>query len=98
MNVILLVTGTAIATFVPRVLPVLFLDRIQLSNKMKVFLQLIPYTALTALVFPAILELDDNVWIGLLGGICAIVLSWKNIPNILVVILTILFVFILYLL
>ena len=98
MNVILLVTGTALVTFIPRVLPALFLDRIQLSNKMKVFLQLIPYTALTALVFPAILEMDHNVWIGLLGGICAIVLSWKNIPTILVVILTILFVFILYLL
>ncbi len=96
MNLVLLVSGMALVTYLPRVLPSLCFDQMQVSNRMKVFLQLIPYTALSAMVFPAILSIDDNRWIGILGGLFAIFCSWKKLPTIVVVILTIFFVFILY--
>lgn len=96
MNMVLLVGGMAIVTYLPRVLPSLCFDRFELSERMKIFLQLIPYTALTAMVFPAILSIDENRWIGILGGIFAIACSWKKLPTIVVVILTIFFVFLLY--
>lgn len=96
MNMVLLVGGMALVTYIPRVLPSILFDQIQVSKKMKVYLQLIPYTALTAMVFPAILSVDENQWIGILGGLFAILCSWKKLPTIVVVILTILFVFVLY--
>lgn len=98
MSMFLMISGMAIVTYLPRVLPSLFMDRIHLSKRFEQFLRLIPYTALTAMVFPAVLYVDDSLWIGLLGSLFAIGCAWKKLPTILVVVLTIGFVFSLYLL
>jgi branched-subunit amino acid transport protein len=92
MNYILLAVFMMVVTYIPRILPSFLLDKITLGTKAKKFLNLIPYTAMTALIFPSILSVDANYWwIGALGGIFAILLSlFKKIPSALVVVLSVL--------
>jgi branched-subunit amino acid transport protein len=92
MNYILLAVFMMVVTYIPRILPSFLLDKITLGTKAKKFLNLIPYTAMTALIFPSILSVDANHWwIGALGGMVAILLSlFKKIPSALVVVLSVL--------
>lgn len=96
MRMVVLISLMGLVTFIPRAIPAFCLDRFHLSKRFEMFLKLIPYTALTAMVFPAILSVGDTPWIGVLGGLFAIVCAWKDCPTILVVIATIAFVFVLY--
>ena len=88
MRFVFLIIGLSIATYIPRMLPALFMDKIRISKKMRMFLQLIPYTAMAALIFPGILSVDDHVFVGLFAGFVAIAASLKNMPVIGVVLLS----------
>lgn len=55
------------------------MEKIQVSGKVNIFLQLIPYTAMASLIFPAILYVDKNIWIGMgTYSICSKVLYIKG--------------------
>lgn len=69
-----------LVTYIPRMLPALFMDRIQVSGKFATFLQLIPYTAMASLIFPAILYVDENVWVGIVASVVAVIASLKKLP------------------
>lgn len=69
-----------LSTYIPRMLPALFMNKIQVSGKLATFLQLIPYTAMASLIFPAILYVDDNMCIGIIAGIVASVTALKKVP------------------
>lgn len=76
MKTILLIVGMALVTYIPRLLPAIFLDRFQFPEWFKKWLKSIPYAALGALIFPGVLLVDqDQPLLGLLGGITALVLS-----------------------
>lgn len=96
MRFVFLIIGLSIATYLPRMLPALFMDKIRISKKMRMFLQLIPYTAMAALIFPGILNVDEHMFVGLFAGFVAIVASLKNMPIIGVVLLSALSCLILY--
>ena len=51
-DIYLMILGMTLVTYLPRVLPAFLMGRIRLSARVEHFLQLIPYTAMTALVFP----------------------------------------------
>lgn len=89
MKYVVLITGMALVTYLPRVLPSLFMDRICFSKSFEMFLQLIPYTAMTALIFPNVLHVDDHISVGMVGALCAFVCAWKKMPTILVVMVSI---------
>lgn len=79
MKELLLILGMALVTYLPRVLPALFLDRIQFPDWFNHWLKYIPYAALGALIFPGVLLVDqDQPLIGLVGGLAALILSWMN--------------------
>ena len=42
--------------------------------------KLIPYSATASLIFPAILYVDENVWIGIVASVVAIIASLKRLP------------------
>ena len=44
------IIGCALVTFIPRLIPALFIDKLDFSPKVEKFLNLIPYTALAALI------------------------------------------------
>ena len=70
--------GMVLATYLPRVLPLFLPTGRPLPNWLERWLKLVPYAALGALIFPGILTVDpQRPWIGLLGGLTAILVSWK---------------------
>lgn len=90
-DILILIIGMTLVTYIPRAIPSVFIHKIHFSPKMEKFLRLIPYTAMAALIFPAIFTIDKtNPFIGIAGAFVAGVLAWKKVPLILVVILSIL--------
>ena len=90
MNITLLIILCALVTFIPRVIPAIFMERLNFSPKFEKFLNLIPYTALAALICPGVLTVDPNLWyIGLIGAVIAGGLAWKKVPLGAIVILTV---------
>lgn len=76
----------------------LFMEKIQVSGKVNIFLQLIPYTAMASLIFPAILYIDKNIWIGIIASVVAVIAALKKLPVIGVVLVSVISCVILYML
>lgn len=74
----------------------LFMEKIQVSGKVNIFLQLIPYTAMASLIFPAILYIDKNIWIGIIASVVAVIAALKKLPVIGVVLVSVISCVILY--
>lgn len=97
-KIFILVFGMAVVTYIPRALPVLFAGKIKFGEKTEKFLKLIPYTAMTSLVFPGIFTIDaEKPYIGIIGGAVAGLLAWKKCPVMVCVLSAIAVDFILYL-
>ena len=97
-NIILLIIGMTVVTYIPRAIPVLFMDKIKLNPKLEKFLKLIPYTAMAALIFPGVVLVDpDHFYIGIVGALVAGVLAWKKMPLMVCVLAAIAADFVLYL-
>lgn len=72
------------------------MDKIQVSGKVNIFLQLIPYTAMASLIFLAILYVDKNIWIGIIASVVAVIAALKKLPVIGVVLSSVISCVILY--
>lgn len=80
-EVLLLLLGMMLVTYIPRLLPALFVDKFRFSPTVEKFLKLIPYTAMAALIFPGILSVDaERAWIGIVGGAVAALLARFKCP------------------
>ncbi len=90
----LLVIGMGVVTYVPRMLPMVFLKNLNLPPSMKRFLQFIPYAVLASLIFPGILTSVDTVESAIIGGLVSVILSLLRVNLILVVLGGIMGVFI----
>ncbi|WP_419007738.1 AzlD domain-containing protein [Holdemanella porci] len=85
-------------TYISRMLLALFMDKIQVSAKVNIFLQLIPYTTMASLIFPAILYVDKNIWIGIIASVVAVIAALKKLPVIGVVLVSVISCVIFYML
>ena len=98
LEIALIVIGMTLVTYIPRALPAVFLDRIKPGPKVERFLNLIPYTAMAALILPGVLTVDAaQPLIGILGGLTALLLAWRRCPLIVCVLAAIGIDFVLYL-
>ena len=99
MNIALLIFGMALVTYIPRVIPAFVVDKIRFGKRLGKFINLIPYTAMTALIVPGIFNMDAKHWyVGAIGGAVAILLSCiKKIPSAVVVLASVLVVMVVYL-
>lgn len=80
-EILVLIIGMGLVTFIPRLLPSLFIEKMRLPARFEKFLRLIPYTAMAALVFPSVFAVDSaNIWIGIAGGAAAALLAWLRLP------------------
>jgi branched-subunit amino acid transport protein len=85
MRTLLLIVGMGVVTYLPRLLPALFLDRFIFPSWFQRWLKNIPYAALGALIFPGILLVDlDHPVLGVTGGITALILALFNLHIVLV--------------
>lgn len=99
MNIALLILGMCLVTYIPRVIPALVVDKLKFGKRFSKFINLIPYTAMTALIVPAIFSMDGERWyVGAIGGVVAVGLSCiKKIPSAVVVLVSVLSVMAVYL-
>ena len=90
VNIAYMIIGCALVTFIPRLIPAVFVDKLNFGPGFEKFLNLIPFTALAALICPGVLTVDPNIWyIGLAGAIVAAALAWKKVPLGAIVIITV---------
>lgn len=92
-RLLLIVVGMAAVTYIPRMLPMVLLQEMELSPFMNRFLEFIPYAALSALVFPGILSSTNSTVSAVIGGSVAVVLAYFRLNLLLVVIGSIISVF-----
>ena len=77
----LLILGMAAVTYIPRALPAFLMDKLKLSGRVSRFLSLLPYTALSALIFPGVFSVDaGHPWFGVAGAAAAAVLALRKCP------------------
>ncbi|ARF15124.1 MULTISPECIES: AzlD domain-containing protein [Sporosarcina] len=81
--------GMAIATYVPRMIPLTILDGKELPPIVSGVLRNIPYAVLGALIFPAILHIQDDILFGIIGAVTAFALAFIGLDVMFVVIGTI---------
>lgn len=75
----------ALATYIPRMLPLVFLRDIHLPAFLRSSLEFIPYAILAALIFPGALSSTGNIQTSLAGIIAATVLGLLRLNIMLVV-------------
>lgn len=76
----------ALATYIPRMLPIIYLSNKRLPESVRRFLHFIPYAALGALIFPGVLSSTKTPQSALLGSIVSIILAYLRLNLVLVVI------------
>lgn len=76
-NVLLVIAGMALVTYLPRLLPFYLFSKLNLSKRMMLFLKCIPYTALGALILPDIFNaVEGNTGASLAGAVTAVMLTY----------------------
>ena len=82
MRIWYIIIGGALVTILPRVLPVMLITKINLNNKVEIFLKYIPVSILTALVFSELLisnnKLAINIPVMVAAAITCITAIKKN--------------------
>src|SRR5690625_5795550 len=74
--IIFIIIGMAVVTMVPRFIPAFIVNNIVFKDWINNWLQSIPYAALGALIFPAVLTVKEgSPQIGLVGALVAVILS-----------------------
>lgn len=96
-KILILILCMGVVSYIPRALPAVLLEKMKFGEQMEKFLNLIPYTAMTALIFPGVFRADaDHPVIGIAGGGIAAVLAWFRIPVMVCVLAAIAVDFVLY--
>ena len=97
-KMLLIIVGMTLVTYIPRALPFILIGKMNFSGKLEKFLKLIPYTAMSALIFPGVFTVDAaNPFIGIIGALTAGILAWKKYPVMVCVLAAIAADFVLYL-
>lgn len=82
-----IIIGMALVTIIPRLIPAFIVDKVNFPNWVNNWLNVIPYAALGALIFPGLLTvIPEQPCIGFVGGLTAVALALFRL-NIIVVLL-----------
>lgn len=87
---LLIILGMSIVSYLPRVVPAVFISKVKLNPWLERFLNMIPFTAMTALVFPGIFySIPGNLSATWIGTVVAIVSSLLKAPLSITVLLSV---------
>ncbi|MDE6833773.1 MAG: AzlD domain-containing protein [Ruminococcus sp.] len=84
MNIALYVIVMAVVTYLIRMIPFVFFRKKIKSKFFRSFLYYIPYAVLSAMTIPAIFYSTGNIITAIAGTVTAFVLSYFNLPLIVV--------------
>ncbi|WP_017726882.1 AzlD domain-containing protein [Halalkalibacterium ligniniphilum] len=87
MTMLFIIAGMAVVTYIPRMLPLIFLNTNSFPAWLQAVLRNVPYAALGALIFPGILTVHENIWFGIIGGGVAILVAYFG-ANLIIVVLS----------
>ena len=74
-----LILGMSLVTYLPRLVPLLFLSKKELSDNLKLFLQYIPYASLSILIVRGILTSPKEMIIPTIVGVTvAALIAYKK--------------------
>lgn len=82
-----MILGMAAVTYIPRAIPLTFLEGRELPIAVQNVLRNIPYAVLGALIFPVIFFVqENNIWFGIIGAIAAFGIAFTG-ANVMIVVL-----------
>lgn len=84
MNIALYIAVMAVVTYLIRMIPFSFFRKKIKSRFFRSFLYYIPYAVLSAMTIPAIFYSTGNIVTAVVGTVTAFVLSYLNLPLIVV--------------
>ena len=85
------------STYIPRAIPLAFINRKITNVRVKSFLFYVPYAVLAAMTFPFILYFIDEMWIAAIGTGVALILAFFRQKLIIVALASVVVVFVLLL-
>ncbi|WAA13027.1 AzlD domain-containing protein [Fervidibacillus halotolerans] len=86
-SIIWMIIGMGLATYLPRMLPLVALQNVQFPPFLERVLRNVPYAILGALIFPGVLFIQDGkLWYGIVGSVVAFFLAYRGINVVIVVI------------
>ena len=86
-EIIWMIIGMGLVTYIPRMLPFVVFKGKELPPFIQGVLKNVPYATLGALIFPAVLFIqNDDIWYGILGACTAFIASFLG-ANVIVVVL-----------
>jgi branched-subunit amino acid transport protein len=86
-EIVWMIIGMGVVTYIPRMLPFLLFKGKELPPFLQGVLKNVPYATLGALIFPAIIFIQqDDIWYGVLGAAAAFVTAYLG-ANVIVVVL-----------
>ncbi|WP_196593195.1 AzlD domain-containing protein [Pectinatus sottacetonis] len=97
MRDVVIIFLMAIATWIPKITPIMLSKDISNSNFIRSFLYYIPYAALSCMIFPAILNSSGGLYYAIIGGCTSILLSLLNMDLIIIILCSTLCVILLHL-
>lgn len=85
-DIIWMIIGMGVVTYVPRMLPFVLFKGKELPPFIQGILKNVPYATLGALIFPGILLIQKDIWYGVLGAVAAFLAAFLG-ANVIVVVL-----------
>ncbi|MFC5712541.1 AzlD domain-containing protein [Thalassorhabdus alkalitolerans] len=85
-SLLLIILGMAVVTYIPRMVPLVFLNAKAIPPRLEGILKNVPFAALGALIFPGILFIHESPWFGVLGAAAAFTLAFLG-GNLIIVVL-----------
>ncbi|XKG66856.1 AzlD domain-containing protein [Mesobacillus maritimus] len=85
-EIIIMIIGMGIVTFIPRMLPFIMFRGKELPPFLQGVLKNVPYATLGALIFPAVLYIQEDIWYGVIGALAAFAVAFLG-ANVIVVVM-----------
>ncbi|RSD29300.1 AzlD domain-containing protein [Mesobacillus subterraneus] len=85
-EIVIMIIGMAVVTYIPRMLPFVMFRGKELPPFLQGVLKNVPYATLGALIFPAILFIQEDIWYGIIGAAAAFIVAFLG-ANVIVVVI-----------
>jgi len=94
-EILILILGMMVVTYIPRMLPLVVLQNLTLPSFLQNVLKNVPYATLGALIIPAVFFIQEDIMFGIIGAVTAFVVAYLG-ANVIIVVMASIFVLCLY--